>query len=379
VSGTQSTGVGAVNADGTAIVGLGWAVGGAAHAFKWTSGGGTVDLMPFFNSPSSLARAVSGDGSVIVGHESSQGARWVGGVRTFFTYSGQSVGSAFAVSHDGTIAIGDAPQAAPTNSWRWDAGTNSVSLLPNLPGATTNPNVVDLVDDGSQILGTTGSIPFGPPAVALIWINNVPVDLSAYLSGLGMGPGNVQGPSGISPEGGVLIGGGGSSGWVVVFPQFLPNGTPFCAGDGSGAACPCTNNSPLGAGEGCLNSLALGGKLSGFGASTVGSDSLGLKATQVPNGPALYFQGDGQFAAGAGVAFGDGLLCAGGTIIRLGVKFAAGNTSTWPGAGDPPISVQGGIVPGDVRHYQAWYRDAAAFCTPAFFNLTNAVTISWTN
>jgi hypothetical protein len=124
--------------------------------------------------------------------------------------------------------------------------------------------------------------------------------------------------------------------------------------------------------------MALGGTLRGQGISSLATDSLALKSTQVPNGPALYFQGDGLFSGGAGFSFGDGLLCAGGTIVRLGVKFAAGNTSTYPGPGDPLLSVQGGVAAGDVRHYQAWYRDAVTYCTPAFFNLTNAVTVNWT-
>jgi hypothetical protein len=29
------------------------------------------------------------------------------------------------------------------------------------------------------------------------------------------------------------------------------------------------------------------------------------------------------------------------------------------------------------RHYQAWFRNAATFCTTQPFNLTNGVTISW--
>lgn len=378
-SGSSSTTLGGVNANGTVIVGLGWAAGGTGHAYKWTQGVGSVDLMPFFNSPSSNARAVNGDGTVIVGHESSQGARWVGGVRTFFTYSGQSCGNALAVNNAGTIVIGESPSAAPGNAWRWDSGTNVVTLLPNLSGYTTNPNAIDLVDDGSRILGSSGSVPFGPPAVPLIWINNVPQDFSAYLASLGMASGNVDNPTAISPEGGVMVGSGSTGGWAVLFPEFVPLGTPYCAGDGSGTACPCGNASPVGDNVGCLSTLALGGKLRGHGTASLSADSLGMTATQVPNGPALYFQGDAQLSGGGGFTFGDGLLCAGGTIIRLGVKFATGNTSTYPGAGDPLLSVQGGVSSGDVRHYQAWYRDAFTFCTPSFFNLTNGVTITWTN
>jgi hypothetical protein len=59
--------------------------------------------------------------------------------------------------------------------------------------------------------------------------------------------------------------------------------------------------------------------------------------------------------------------------------FAAGNASSYPGGSTPgPISIGGGCLPGDVRHYQVWYRDSdTSFCTTAVFNLTNALTVTW--
>jgi hypothetical protein len=41
--------------------------------------------------------------------------------------------------------------------------------------------------------------------------------------------------------------------------------------------------------------------------------------------------------------------------------------------------VRGAIPPGGgTRHYQYWFRNqAAAFCAPARFNLTNGVTVDW--
>ena len=156
-------------------------------------------------------------------------------------------------------------------------------------------------------------------------------------------------------------------------------GTAVCSGDGSGAACPCANNSPSGSKTGCLSSLALGGKLRAQGAASVGGDTLVLHATQVPNGPGLFFQGTALGGGGLGSTFGDGFLCASGTIIRMGVVFAAGNASDYPGGSTPaPISVAGLVAPGNQRFYQVWYRDATAgFCTPSVFNLTNALDITW--
>jgi hypothetical protein len=154
-------------------------------------------------------------------------------------------------------------------------------------------------------------------------------------------------------------------------------GVLYCPGDGTGAPCPCANSSPLGAQTGCLNSLNLGGALRATGSASLAADTVVLAGGNMPNGPALYFQGSAQQAGGAGLAFGDGLLCAGGAIVRLGVKFNAGGASAWPSMGDPLLSVAGLVAVGDVRDYQAWYRDAATYCTSATFNLTNGLAITW--
>ncbi|MBL8858807.1 MAG: hypothetical protein JNL28_09900 [Planctomycetes bacterium] len=173
------------------------------------------------------------------------------------------------------------------------------------------------------------------------------------------------------------------AGWTASFAfGFTPGeeqGTSFCIGDGSGAACPCANNGT--AGNGCANSsFASGARLiaRGFPGVTNATDSLVLTAVNIP-GPGLFFQGTGQFGGGNGIPFGDGLLCAGGTITRMGVVFPSGNAASYPGGLTPnPIHVAGApIALGDVRHYQCWYRDAAVFCSAATYNLTQGLTITW--
>jgi hypothetical protein len=157
---------------------------------------------------------------------------------------------------------------------------------------------------------------------------------------------------------------------------FSDAGTPYCFGDGTGSACPCGNNGV--AGNGCANSLsASGAQLTAAGTATISADSLVLTATGMPNSSCLYFQGTSQQNGGLGIAFGDGLRCAGGSIIRLGTKSNAGGGSSYPVGGDQPISVRGLNAPGSVRTYQAWYRNAAVFCTASTFNLTNGLSISW--
>jgi len=151
-------------------------------------------------------------------------------------------------------------------------------------------------------------------------------------------------------------------------------GTAYCSGDGSGTtACPCGNGGASGAG--CTNGSGLGGALGASGSASVSVDTLVLEASQLlPNQPALFFQGDNAINGGSGISFGDGLRCAGGGVIRLQVRFpdAAGACAT-----SISISAKGGCVAGDVKRYQAWYRDPATSPCGAAFNLSNGYEISW--
>ncbi len=178
------------------------------------------------------------------------------------------------------------------------------------------------------------------------------------------------------------ITGGGT--FIDIFPtsivvEFVGTGTNFCFGDGSGRTCPCGNNSAAQDESGCLNSFGQGARLRAFGNASVANDTLSLSGTQMPDSSALYFQGTSPQSGGMGVVFGDGLRCAGGTIVRLGTKLNSAGASQYPVGADAPISVRGGVAAGDTRHYQVWYRNAADFCTAWTFNLSNGVTIVWNN
>ena len=54
-----------------------------------------------------------------------------------------------------------------------------------------------------------------------------------------------------------------------------------------------------------------------------------------------------------------------------------GGASQYPGVGQPSVSLRGMDSAGDVREYQAWFRNAAAFCTVSTFNLTNGLSLTW--
>ncbi|MBL8859579.1 MAG: hypothetical protein JNL28_13815 [Planctomycetes bacterium] len=205
----------------------------------------------------------------------------------------------------------------------------------------------------------------------------------------------VVGSDGVFMPAGIARCANAPNGWSARFNDYDPNfptalaatpgaanpncdpGVGFCFGDGSGTACPCGNNSAVGAKEGCQSSLGFGARLHATGVASLSNDTMQLVGTQMPDAPVLYFQGTNQLLNGAGAFFGDGLFCAGGSIIRLGLKFNLGGTSTFPGLGDPAISVQGVIAAPGVRTYQGWYRNAAVFCTPSTFNLTHGLQVQW--
>jgi hypothetical protein len=151
-----------------------------------------------------------------------------------------------------------------------------------------------------------------------------------------------------------------------------PGGTPYCFGDGTGTPCPCGNNGAPG--HGCASSAsASGAQLVTSGTSLLSSDTLVLLGSSMPDSFCLWFQGTTQTST----AFGDGLRCAGGSVTRLATKMNAGGASQFPAGGDPPLHVAGGVAGPGTRTYQAWYRNAAAFCTNATFNLTNGVIVTW--
>ncbi len=152
---------------------------------------------------------------------------------------------------------------------------------------------------------------------------------------------------------------------------------PFCFGDGSANACPCGNASAPIEQAGCASSFGTGGRLTAQGASSLTADTLVLRGAAMPNSSALYFQGTSAQSGGAGVAFGDGLRCAGGSVIRLGTKSNAGGASQYPVAGDASVSVRGLVTAPGSRVYQIWYRNSAAFCTSATFNLSNGLLVTW--
>jgi hypothetical protein len=104
-----------------------------------------------------------------------------------------------------------------------------------------------------------------------------------------------------------------------------------------------------------------------------------LRLTGVTEGGSvLFFQGTSTLNGGAGAVFGDGLRCAGGSILRLGQSSISFGWAQHPPSGGVPISVAGHVPSGATRVYQVWHRDAPSVCTGGVStNFSNAYAITW--
>ena len=159
----------------------------------------------------------------------------------------------------------------------------------------------------------------------------------------------------------------------------VPPATPFCFGDGTltdhTTPCPCGNNGT--AGNGCANSAnANGANLATTGSTA--TDDVVLVGSGMPlTVSCIYLQG----TALSDTVFGDGVRCAGGTLLRLRTKANVGGASSFPDSVETvTLSQRGGVTVGSgaVRYYQTYYRNSAAlYCPPETFNVTNGMTITW--
>jgi hypothetical protein len=160
-------------------------------------------------------------------------------------------------------------------------------------------------------------------------------------------------------------------------------GLAFCFGDGTGAACPCSNSGA--SGHGCQNSASTGGAvLSSAGQASLSADTLSLTSSgELPSSFSIPSQGTATILP---LVFGDGVRCVGGALKRLYKHNASGGVLTVPQAGDLTISARSAalgdvITPGSTRYYYTYYRDPSpTFCTSPpgnTWNVTNSLAIQW--
>jgi len=158
----------------------------------------------------------------------------------------------------------------------------------------------------------------------------------------------------------------------------LEPGYPYCFGDSfSGPLCPCGNYGSLG--EGCANSTGAGARLRAVGSTNMSFDNLVLESSGLPGGAGIFFQGNNTVWLGspgtqAGLPFGDGLRCVGGGIVRLEVRYSDGGLSRTTTS----IASKGKVSPGEMKHYQYFYRDLSGSPCGSLFNLSNAYQVRWT-
>jgi len=113
-------------------------------------------------------------------------------------------------------------------------------------------------------------------------------------------------------------------------------------------------------------------------ADTVVFSTVGEKSTAL----SIVVQGD---TVNGGVVFGQGVLCAGGNLLRLYVKTAVAGSITAPQGGDPTVSAASAahgdtLSTGAIRYYQVYYRDPNVLggCPAgSTFNASEGKAVTW--
>ncbi|MCC7171880.1 MAG: hypothetical protein IT459_15655 [Planctomycetes bacterium] len=166
---------------------------------------------------------------------------------------------------------------------------------------------------------------------------------------------------------------------VLTIHESAP-GTIVCSGDGSGAPCPCGNESASGSQSGCKNSTNLGATLRSSGTASIGADDLVLTSANLPaNKSALVFYG----ANGTGgTPFSSGLLCVASPLKRLAVKNsgAGGTCAHGPGLGTyaaTHFAPAYHFGAGSSWTFQTWFRDPNGACVGKDTNTSNALAVQF--
>lgn len=116
------------------------------------------------------------------------------------------------------------------------------------------------------------------------------------------------------------------------------------------------------------NSVGAPAYLAATGSASVSANDLSLVAAPLPNQVGIFFFGSTQ----TNVAFGNGVRCAGGMVLRLPPQLAIDHVlSRTLDLAAPPLA--GAVVPGSTWNAQAWFRDPAA--GGQFFNTSSAISI----
>lgn len=142
--------VAGLSADGSVMVGTSYDVDNVARAFRWTTTDGISDLLALSFGGASEAKAVSADGSIVVGNAAvgaeTHAFRWNGAMLDLTPDAGNA--SASHISADGAVIAGTIDGGA----FRWTE-TDLLQRLGGLGGSTTG--VLDMSPDGSVLVGVS--------------------------------------------------------------------------------------------------------------------------------------------------------------------------------------------------------------------------------
>jgi len=260
--------------------------------------------------------------------------------------SGRASGSGSAFSGPQLALPGDHPNLQGTGFYDTEPGFNRIQASVSGTGVSVSNIVWDNATQITLTMSVAPGAPVGPRTVTVT---------------------NPDGQSSTSASG--------------VFSVSL--GTPgvaYCFGDASlPTPCPCANFG--GTGRGCANSANAAGAVLGT-TGTTSPDTVVLSASgERPTALNVFFQGNANNLAG--IAYGDGVRCGGGTLVRLYSKNAVGGAASAPQGAELSITAQSAakgdpIAPGSTRYYFNAYRDPViGFCPPNTFNATNGVQITW--
>ncbi len=172
--------------DTGSVVGLGWA-DCSASAFRWDRATSMVSLGSL-DGAASRANDISADGAVIVGWDDApdgmrRGAMWVNGAERLLS-RGRFLGSAEAVSSDGSVIVGGGAGYHGKQAYRWTKKTGP-QFLGKLPGGgvLASASALATTDDGNIVVGFSGAA----DRDAFVWTPATGMfKLQDYLVGLGV-------------------------------------------------------------------------------------------------------------------------------------------------------------------------------------------------
>lgn len=144
----------AVSGDGSVVVGSSGDAMGSPHvAFRWTQSGGSVSLGVLPGGMGSSATGVSGDGSIVVGWSSASAFRWTEGTGMVDMGMPANAASSMAdaISADGSTVVGQATIFGNRRAYSWTQPGGWVAL--DILAGDIQSEAHAVSADGSVIVG----------------------------------------------------------------------------------------------------------------------------------------------------------------------------------------------------------------------------------